>query len=211
MQVRPAVPSLYNFSLMCSSTVPVSSAPAVNGVRRRAMNSYRSFGLVPEIRRNSGGMVMIYVYNSDTVFVNVTPRLQSYQDLWLFTGFRRVEAPARQTSRSTPRDPGTTLAKSRVNVSLMRSLLRLSQSTLKPTRSLLKMSRRERSSSAPPSPREAKRPKLEAPLTSEDYKNGIMLAPMVRSGACKSLTSVGFPIGVCSLLCVLKCLRDFSL
>ena len=58
------------------------------------------------------------------------------------------------------------------------------------------MSRRERSSSAPPSPREAKRPKLEAPLTSEDYKNGIMLAPMVRSGACKFLTLVGLLVGV---------------
>ena len=59
------------------------------------------------------------------------------------------------------------------------------------------MSRRERSSSAPPSPREAKRPRLETPLTSEDYKNGIMLAPMVRSGACKFSTPVDLLVGAC--------------
>jgi tRNA-dihydrouridine synthase 2 len=43
------------------------------------------------------------------------------------------------------------------------------------------MSRRPASASPPP----AKRIKLEehAPLTPEDYKNGIVLAPMVRSGA----------------------------
>ncbi|KZT02205.1 FMN-linked oxidoreductase [Laetiporus sulphureus 93-53] len=46
------------------------------------------------------------------------------------------------------------------------------------------MSRRAHSSSPPSSPRLAKRPRLDfEPLTSEDYKNGIVLAPMVRSGA----------------------------
>ncbi|KIL71376.1 hypothetical protein M378DRAFT_114474 [Amanita muscaria Koide BX008] len=39
-----------------------------------------------------------------------------------------------------------------------------------------------RSLSASPSPRSPKRPKLEH-LTSEDFKNGVFLAPMVRSGA----------------------------
>ncbi|KAI0706259.1 FMN-linked oxidoreductase [Cerioporus squamosus] len=46
------------------------------------------------------------------------------------------------------------------------------------------MSRRSQPPSPDSSPRVAKRPRLEyAPLTSEDYKNGLMLAPMVRSGA----------------------------
>nr|VWO96796.1 Uncharacterized protein [Ganoderma boninense] len=46
------------------------------------------------------------------------------------------------------------------------------------------MSRRSHPSSPDSSPREAKRQKLEyAPLTADDYKNGLMLAPMVRSGA----------------------------
>lgn len=41
-----------------------------------------------------------------------------------------------------------------------------------------------RSSSPPLSPRLAKRPRLDfEPLTPEDYKNGVVLAPMVRSGA----------------------------
>ncbi|EMD30861.1 hypothetical protein CERSUDRAFT_163673 [Gelatoporia subvermispora B] len=45
------------------------------------------------------------------------------------------------------------------------------------------MSRRSRSPS-PGSERLAKRPRLEySPLTPEDYKNGVVLAPMVRSGA----------------------------
>ncbi|TFY63686.1 hypothetical protein EVJ58_g3109 [Rhodofomes roseus] len=48
----------------------------------------------------------------------------------------------------------------------------------------LAMSRRSHSPSAPASPRLAKRPRLDfEPLTSEDYKDGLMLAPMVRSGA----------------------------
>ncbi|KAK7686542.1 hypothetical protein QCA50_010142 [Cerrena zonata] len=49
------------------------------------------------------------------------------------------------------------------------------------------MSRRSRSSSPAldsTSPRLAKRPRLDfAPLTPQDYKDGVMLAPMVRSGA----------------------------
>ncbi|RPD64574.1 FMN-linked oxidoreductase [Lentinus tigrinus ALCF2SS1-7] len=46
------------------------------------------------------------------------------------------------------------------------------------------MSRRSQPPSPDSSPRVAKRPRLEyAPLTSEDYKHGLMLAPMVRSGA----------------------------
>ncbi|KAL6307795.1 hypothetical protein BKA93DRAFT_727023 [Sparassis latifolia] len=46
------------------------------------------------------------------------------------------------------------------------------------------MSRRPSSSSPTSSPRLAKRPRLEyEPLTPDDYKNGIMLAPMVRSGS----------------------------
>ena len=103
---------------------------------------------------------------------------------------RTSEASGRQRStRTMPRDPGPLIPNP------MRPLLRPSQSILKPARSLLKMSRRERSSSAPSSPREAKRPRLEAPLTSDDYKNGIMLAPMVRSGACKFKTSVGYSFG----------------
>ena len=44
------------------------------------------------------------------------------------------------------------------------------------------MSRRHLSSS--PSPRAYKRTKLDH-LTKEDFKNGVFLAPMVRSGACK--------------------------
>lgn len=56
---------------------------------------------------------------------------------------------------------------------------------LLPRRFFNTMARRMHSPS-PPSPRLAKRPRLEyEPLTSEDYKDGIMLAPMVRSGACK--------------------------
>ncbi|CCL98544.1 uncharacterized protein FIBRA_00544 [Fibroporia radiculosa] len=46
------------------------------------------------------------------------------------------------------------------------------------------MSRRAHSPSPPSSPRLSKRPRLEIePLTPEDYKNGVVLAPMVRSGA----------------------------
>lgn len=92
----------------------------------------------------------------------------------------------------------------------MRPLLRPSQSFFKSTRSPLKMSRRARSSSTPPSPREAKRPRFEAPLTSEDYKNGIMLAPMVRSGACKFPTSVGFR-SLLTVFCFQVPTRLFSL
>jgi hypothetical protein len=46
----------------------------------------------------------------------------------------------------------------------------------------LKMSRRPRSPEISPQP--LKKQKLDH-LTSEDYKNGVFLAPMVRSGACK--------------------------
>jgi len=49
-----------------------------------------------------------------------------------------------------------------------------------PTVSVVTMSRRSHSTS--PSPRPLKRAKMEH-LTSEDFKNGIFLAPMVRSGA----------------------------
>ena len=59
------------------------------------MSSYLSCELVPEMRRNTEGTV-IYAYDSDTVFVNVTPSKPIQQSYWLFTGFRRVEAPARQ-------------------------------------------------------------------------------------------------------------------
>jgi hypothetical protein len=46
----------------------------------------------------------------------------------------------------------------------------------------VKMSRRAHSTT--PEPRPAKRPRGDArPLTSDDYKDGVMLAPMVRSGA----------------------------
>lgn len=48
------------------------------------------------------------------------------------------------------------------------------------------MSRRSQPPSPESSPRIAKKPRLEyPPLTAEDYKNGLMLAPMVRSGACE--------------------------
>ncbi|KAI0964534.1 hypothetical protein AcW1_001332 [Taiwanofungus camphoratus] len=47
-----------------------------------------------------------------------------------------------------------------------------------------KMARHSHSLSPPPSSRLAKRPRLDfVPLTPEDYKHGVMLAPMVRSGA----------------------------
>lgn len=50
------------------------------------------------------------------------------------------------------------------------------------------MARHSRSPSpafAAVSPRLAKRPRLDStPLTPDDYKDGVMLAPMVRSGAC---------------------------
>ncbi|EIW63776.1 FMN-linked oxidoreductase [Trametes versicolor FP-101664 SS1] len=46
------------------------------------------------------------------------------------------------------------------------------------------MSRRSQPPTPESSPRIAKKPRLEyPPLTAEDYKNGLMLAPMVRSGA----------------------------
>jgi hypothetical protein len=48
--------------------------------------------------------------------------------------------------------------------------------------SRLKMSRRAHSTT--PEPRPVKRPRGDArALTSDDYKDGVMLAPMVRSGA----------------------------
>ncbi|OJT07991.1 tRNA-dihydrouridine(20) synthase [NAD(P)+] [Trametes pubescens] len=48
------------------------------------------------------------------------------------------------------------------------------------------MSRRSQPPTPESSPRIAKKPRLEyPPLTAEDYKDGLMLAPMVRSGACK--------------------------
>jgi hypothetical protein len=50
------------------------------------------------------------------------------------------------------------------------------------SRPCYQMSRRSHSTS--PEPRAAKRPRLERPLTADDYKDGVMLAPMVRSGAC---------------------------
>jgi len=93
----------------------------------------------------------------------------------------------------------------------MRPLIRPSQFSLKSIRSAVQMSRRERSLSTPSSPREAKRPRLEVPLTSEDYKNGIMLAPMVRSGACKFLTPPSLLFGVCSCLVYEVPTRLFSL
>jgi hypothetical protein len=46
---------------------------------------------------------------------------------------------------------------------------------------LVLMSQARRSLSSSP-PRDLKRPRL-AGLTPDDYKNGVMLAPMVRSGA----------------------------
>src|ERR1700692_1578822 len=48
------------------------------------------------------------------------------------------------------------------------------------------MSRRAHSTSPSESPRLSKRPKLEH-LMSQDFKGGVFLAPMVRSGACTSL------------------------
>ncbi|KAF7974909.1 hypothetical protein HWV62_11071 [Athelia sp. TMB] len=48
------------------------------------------------------------------------------------------------------------------------------------------MSRRPHSTSPPDSPRLSKKPKLQH-LTPENFKNGVFLAPMVRSGACKPL------------------------
>lgn len=45
------------------------------------------------------------------------------------------------------------------------------------------MSRRASSSTPPTSPKPAKRQRIEH-LTAESFKNGVMLAPMVRSGAC---------------------------
>ena len=50
---------------------------------------------------------------------------------------------------------------------------------------IISMSRR-RSASPATSPRPAKRAKLDH-LTSNDFKGGVFLAPMVRSGACKLL------------------------
>ena len=58
------------------------------------------------------------------------------------------------------------------------------------------MSRRPLSTSPTQSPRLSKRPKLEH-LTPQDFKDGVFLAPMVRSGACTSLYSV-------SLCCISK-------
>ena len=57
-------------------------------------------------------------------------------------------------------------------------------------RRLVLMSRRSLSSS--PS-RHIKRPRLEG-LTPDDYKNGLVLAPMVRSGARMSLRLSAFPV-----------------
>ena len=52
------------------------------------------------------------------------------------------------------------------------------------------MSRRSHPSSPDSSPRVVKRQKLEyAPLSTDDYKNGLMLAPMVRSGARECIPS----------------------
>jgi tRNA-dihydrouridine synthase 2 len=48
------------------------------------------------------------------------------------------------------------------------------------------MSRRSLSSPSPSHLPNIKRPRLDG-LTPDDYKNGVMLAPMVRCGACKSL------------------------
>ena len=48
------------------------------------------------------------------------------------------------------------------------------------------MSRRASSSSPPSSPRPSKKQKMDTHLTSESFRNGVMLAPMVRSGACAS-------------------------
>jgi hypothetical protein len=59
-----------------------------------------------------------------------------------------------------------------------------------PRRLVQDMSRRSLSSS--PS-RDIKRPRLEG-LSPDDYKNGLMLAPMVRSGARMSRRLRAFPI-----------------
>jgi hypothetical protein len=48
------------------------------------------------------------------------------------------------------------------------------------------MSRRSLSSPSPSPLPDIKRPRLDG-LTPDDYRNGVMLAPMVRSGARKSL------------------------
>jgi hypothetical protein len=58
--------------------------------------------------------------------------------------------------------------------------------TLSFPRQLVRMSRR--SLSSPPS-RDIKRPRLEG-LIPDDYKNGLMLAPMVRSGARMTTSSL---------------------
>ncbi|KAH9854386.1 FMN-linked oxidoreductase [Lenzites betulinus] len=66
---------------------------------------------------------------------------------------------------------------------LHRPLPRTFRSTLSRTFSIA-MSRRSQPPSPDSSPRMAKKPRLEyPPLTAEDYKDGLMLAPMVRSGA----------------------------
>jgi hypothetical protein len=66
---------------------------------------------------------------------------------------------------------------------LMTLAFRLPSTSSSLRSSLARMSRRTHSTS--PEPRAAKRPRLdvERALTPEDYKNGVMLAPMVRSGA----------------------------
>ena len=145
MPVRFFVPLLYHFLLMRPSTAPVSSVLAVNGVRRRAMSSYRSCGLVLEIRCNTEGTVEIYVYDPDALFVNVTPSkpiLQSYQDHGpptaivgqLTANSWRAEASSRPAAtfdlRSMPRDLGTTPAKFRIRCDL--SSVRVSQLSSSP-------------------------------------------------------------------------------
>lgn len=70
---------------------------------------------------------------------------------------------------------------------------------------LITMSRRPYSMSPSESPRLSKKPRLDH-LTSEDFKDGVFLAPMVRSGACMSFLN---PSSLFSFLCTtIQCLHD---
>jgi len=59
MPVRFTVPSLRNSLLIYSPIAPASLAPAANGVRRRAMNSYQNYGRKLEIQPNVEGTILI--------------------------------------------------------------------------------------------------------------------------------------------------------
>ncbi len=76
--------------------------------------------------------------------------------------------------------------------------------TLSFPRRLVLMSRRSLSSS--PS-RDIKRPRLES-LTPDDYRNGLMLAPMVRSGARMSYPSLCLSNSYLSILSPHKAFRS---